>query len=70
MNFAIATDRNFIMQACVLLKSIECTQKSKSTIFILHDDLTELEKNLIISQFNSEKLEIIFLFVKLCIYYI
>lgn len=65
MNFAIATDRNFIMQACVLLKSIECTQKSKSTIFILHDDLTELEKNLIVSQFNSEKLEIIFLFVKL-----
>lgn len=65
MNFAIATDKNFIMQACVLIKSIEFTQKSKSKIFILHDDLNENDKSLIISQFNSEIIEIVFFYVKL-----
>lgn len=65
MNFAIAIDRNFIMQACTLLKSIELTQKNFACVYILHDDLTDEDKTIILSQFNKEKIEIIFLYVKL-----
>lgn len=65
MNFAIAIDRNFIIQACTLIKSLELTQKENSVVFILNDDLTPKDFELMKNQFNQNKIELFFLHAKL-----